>query len=328
MADFNSSLPVRTETNGDVAVKVVDGTTPSQTLAVDASGRATANQGQANGGGAQAWPVKPTDGTNSQSYTGAGEAKVDITQPLPAGTNTIGSVKLTDGTNTASLTGAGEVKVDVTQPLPAGTNTIGNVNSNTRDGAGTAITSTLVNSKQRLDVDSAADGVSGSAVPFATTQVGGSDGTNLHALSTDTNGKLKVDIFDSTGTAFSPSNPLSVSVVSGLGGATEVLDFKQATAVAAAANDTHTYTITSGKTLSLQHIQATGSGKIKVEISLGTIGSEVLKIVLFNSTANPNVDYVFQAPQNMPDTQDVVVKITNLDKQPQDVYSTIEGYES
>src|SRR5258708_31625149 len=38
MSDFNSSLPIRTETNGDAAVKIVDGTVVSQALAVDASG--------------------------------------------------------------------------------------------------------------------------------------------------------------------------------------------------------------------------------------------------------------------------------------------------
>jgi len=39
MADFNSSLPVRTEAAGDVIVKLGDATTPSQQLAVDSSGR-------------------------------------------------------------------------------------------------------------------------------------------------------------------------------------------------------------------------------------------------------------------------------------------------
>ena len=38
MADYNSSLPVRTETNGDVAVKVVDGTITSQTMTVNSDG--------------------------------------------------------------------------------------------------------------------------------------------------------------------------------------------------------------------------------------------------------------------------------------------------
>lgn len=38
MADYNSSLPIRTEQNGDVAVKVVDNTVPSQGLTVNADG--------------------------------------------------------------------------------------------------------------------------------------------------------------------------------------------------------------------------------------------------------------------------------------------------
>lgn len=38
MADFNSSLPVRTQTNGDVVIQIVDGTTITQKAAVDASG--------------------------------------------------------------------------------------------------------------------------------------------------------------------------------------------------------------------------------------------------------------------------------------------------
>lgn len=38
MADFDSSLPVRTQTNGDVAVKVVDGTIVSQQMTVNADG--------------------------------------------------------------------------------------------------------------------------------------------------------------------------------------------------------------------------------------------------------------------------------------------------
>jgi hypothetical protein len=40
MSDYNSSLPVRTETNGDVASKIVDATTPSQGLAVESNGNA------------------------------------------------------------------------------------------------------------------------------------------------------------------------------------------------------------------------------------------------------------------------------------------------
>jgi hypothetical protein len=61
------------------------GATDAQTL------RVTANQGTP-GTAANGWFVRPTDGTNSQAYTAAGEAKVTITEPLPAGTNSIGTV--------------------------------------------------------------------------------------------------------------------------------------------------------------------------------------------------------------------------------------------
>jgi hypothetical protein len=38
MSDFNSSLPIRTENNGDVVAKIADATTPSQQMAVTATG--------------------------------------------------------------------------------------------------------------------------------------------------------------------------------------------------------------------------------------------------------------------------------------------------
>lgn len=41
MSDQNTSLPVRTESAGDVIVKLGDGTTPSQQIAIDANGRAS-----------------------------------------------------------------------------------------------------------------------------------------------------------------------------------------------------------------------------------------------------------------------------------------------
>src|SRR5665213_117005 len=51
MSDFNSSLPVRTENNGDVAAKIVDGTITSQALAVDAAGKITVKLDDAAGNG-------------------------------------------------------------------------------------------------------------------------------------------------------------------------------------------------------------------------------------------------------------------------------------
>jgi hypothetical protein len=57
------------------------------------SGTVTANQGTAVAA-ASGWPVKPTDGTNSQSYTASGEAKVSLTTSIPGGSNTIGTVNV------------------------------------------------------------------------------------------------------------------------------------------------------------------------------------------------------------------------------------------
>jgi hypothetical protein len=115
MSDFASSLPVRTENAGDVIAKIGDATIPSQQLAISA----------------------------------AGEAKVEVTQPLPAGTNNIGdvdvlslpadvdirdldaaqdSVQIKDaGGDALEISAAGAASVSVVDPLPAGTNNIGDV---------------------------------------------------------------------------------------------------------------------------------------------------------------------------------------------------------
>lgn len=55
--------------------------------------------------------------------------------------------------------------------------------------------------KSTLPVTDSADGATGSVVPSNTIQVGGSDGTNLRTLSTDTTGKLinKSQVQDNTG---------------------------------------------------------------------------------------------------------------------------------
>lgn len=84
------------------------------------------NQGTPNAIG-NAWPVKPTDGTNSQAFLATGEGKVSVTQPLPVGTNSIGNIA-----TVAAVTA-------ITNPLPAGTNAIGTVKAQLQDNAGTAV---------------------------------------------------------------------------------------------------------------------------------------------------------------------------------------------
>jgi hypothetical protein len=366
MSDFASSLPVRTETNGDVVVKLVDGTTNTQAAAVDASGNVqtlvnNTTLAPVNSQDAADGPVAPGTAASKAMLIAA---QYNATLPTLADTqqaavqvdasgrllvaqavaavlnatvvqgapNTIGNawpVLPTDGTNSQSFTAAGEAKVDITQPIPAGTNLIGSVNSRTEDGAGTAITSSLINSKQRLDVDLASEGTNGAAVPFGTLQVGGTDGTDLRAISVDTSGKVNVDLHDATGAAFSSANPLPVSISSSTPG-TPVQDYKDATAIAAAASDNHDYTVTAGKTLNLARIWASASGKLKVQVEVETgvaTGTFVTKFVGFNSTAAPNIDITVVSVIAVAAGVRVRVVATNEDKQSMDLYSTIEGTE-
>lgn len=299
MSDYNSSLPVRTETSGDVAVKVVDGTVVAQALNVDASGRVTtknadgtgnaltsqvsgaqraldvginvagtqvdpravraltaadvvtANQGTANSI-ANGWTVKPTDGTNSQGYTAAGEAKVSVTQPLPTGTNTIGAV-------------------------------------NIKDGAGNALTSTAAGGTRPLDVA----------------------------------------LRDSTGTVYSATNPLPVSVsIDSIG--TEISNYNTAATIATSATSNHDYTVTAAKTLLLNQIEASSSGKMKIEVQVETgaaTGVFTSKFVQFNSTANPNMTIKLTSPISVVAGAKVRIIRTNRDSASQDLYSTIIGNE-
>jgi len=126
---------------------LIGGENPSGNLmpiAVDASGKillasesieiGTVDQGTPNTA-TNGWPVKPTDGTNSQAFTASGEAKVDVTTtvlPPLAATSTKQSdgsqkTQIVDGSGNVIASTSNALNVDVTQPLPAGTNVIGHV---------------------------------------------------------------------------------------------------------------------------------------------------------------------------------------------------------
>lgn len=77
----------------------------------------------------------------------------------------------------------------------------GTANTNLRDGSGNAITSTTLGASRRLDVMLSSGGATGSAAPTDANLVGGTDGTNLRGIRTDTSGRVSTQIFDSSGTA-------------------------------------------------------------------------------------------------------------------------------
>jgi hypothetical protein len=412
MSDFNSSLPVRTETNGDVAAKIVDGTITSQALAVDASGKittklddaagngitsqtngaqraldvgidvagvqidprqiraltaadvVTANQGtspwvtkdQADGpvapgtvatysslagGQYNATPPTLTDTqqaalqvdangrllvdaktNNDTNYgvvgantlrtaaqignatgaadfnagaTGAQTLRVAANQGAP-NTNANGwFVRVTDGTNNQSVTASGAAHVTADNfPTTVDTN-YGVVGANTIRTA-----SQIGNATGAADFNNGATGAQTLRVA-ANLAIGGADVTTL--------------------------NP--VPVVFEAGGTT-VCDYKNATAVAAGANDNHDYTVTAGKTLHLTQVESSASGKAKMILSIETgvaTGVFNIKFVQYNSTADADMSLELMTPILVAAGVRVRCNMTNKDLAAEDLHSTICGYE-
>jgi len=158
---------------------------------------------------------------------------------------------------------------------------------------------------------------------------GDSDQNNrLTSITSGTVHALDVAIRDESGNPFSASNPIPVTSVDSEG--TEVNNYDTTAAVAAGASDNHDYTVTALMTLKLSQIEATASGKLKLEVQVETgVATAVFNTlwVLFNSTANPNIQLPINEPVSVPAGVKVRLIRTNKDNQPQDVYSTISGHE-
>lgn len=126
----------------------------------------------------------------------------------------------------------------------------------------------------------------------------------------------------------SDQSPISVSIVSATG--TNVNNYSTTAAVAVNATATNTYSVTSGKTLSLGKVWASGTGKMKIKVQTGPSGSLVTQFVGFTSVANPNLSIdLGQYPIPVPSTSsgEVVLTITNEDTAAFDIHSTITGTE-
>lgn len=338
MSDFNSSLPIRTENNGDAVVAICDGTISSQKLAVDAAGKVEVKlddkdgngiSSQANGSqraldvginvaGVQVDPRDTRALTNSDVVTAEQGGTWDI-GTVGTITNVVhvddnGGSLTVDGTVAATQSGTWNINdISGTISLPTGAATEATLSS---------IDGKLVDGNDIGDVT-----VNNGAGAAAVNIQDGGNSITVDASALDIRPLTSADVVsayisDDTGTPYSVSNPLPVNVVASLPG-TDVLDYQTTSAVAAGASVDHDYTVTAGKTLSLQQISASASGKIKVEMKI----NGATKVVKFSSTAEANIDHSFNRPQEIAAGVVVRVTITNLDKQAQDVYSTVEGYE-
>lgn len=355
MADIASELPIRTQLPGqanydDVVVKVADGTTSSQLLAVDSSGRVTvklddgagnAITSQVNGAqraldvginvaGVQIDPrqiraLTAADIVTVQQGTSPWIVK-DLADGSVAG-GTAGTFSLLAGGifNTAlpTLTNGqqaslqfdanGRLYVIVGAPLPAGGNNIGQVG--------------VTNLPTTVDTNY---GTVGASTIRTASQIGNATGaanfgngaTGAQTLRVAAN--LAVAGADVSGT-----NPVPVAIVSALVG-TSVNDYNTAAAVAANATSNHTYTITALKTFQGKKIWASASGIMKIEVQISPDGSTYTsKWVGFNSTATPNITIDLDELVFLESGTGSTVRIirTNLDKKAMDLYSTISGTE-
>jgi hypothetical protein len=257
MADFDSSLPVRTENDGDVVAKIADATIPSQQLTVNPDGS-----------------INVTD--NGASLT-VDATDFDI-RDLDQAQDSVEVFQAThDNLNTNANIQVGDTDVDNTNPVPV-----------SDSGGSLTVDATDLDTQDSVKIG---------------------DGTDFLEVNTD--GSINVVIADGTpGTAIN--------------------NYNTAAAIASGASSNHDYTVTALKTLSLNQIEASASGKMKIEVQVETaVASGIFNTrwVQFNSTAETNMSIHIENPVAVAAGVRVRVIRTNKDNQSQDVYSTISGYE-
>lgn len=313
MADFNSSLPVRTETDGDIVAKITDGVS---NLLVAVDGSATPANGLlvlgTDGTDAQALSTDVSGNLNVNIVSGAsGHSDTDDGSIAGAQVANLG-VSLNYGWNGTTwgrlnVDGSGNLDIKVNAALPTGTNSIGTVGldagSNNIGDLGTII-----------DLEN----TDGSAVGTKGILAMGTDGTNAQTIATNASGALKV--VQDSGEIFEVHLTNQTS-------SDEVHHYEQETAVAAAGTSTATYTVTAARTLLLMSIFAGASGKGRCEVAVGPTGSEVTKAVFFWSASNLGNQIYFSKPIEVAATDNVKLTLKNMDNQTQDMYSFINGEE-
>ncbi len=314
MADYNSSLPVRTQNNGDIKANISDGTTESILNTIKAAS------------------------TAAVATDTALVVALSPNSPLPAGTAVIGSV--TQGTTpwVDNLTQVGGSAIALGQATEAASFPVV-IASNQSAIPVTQSTSPWITS------DLADGSVSGGAAGTKSLLAGGIYNSTAPTLTTgqqaslqlDSSGNLKVDLatpipagtnaigsvlanLQVANAAVTTSNPVPVIITTSTPG-TPVQSYNTSASLAAGSSVTFTYTVAAAHTFTLERVWSSASGKIKSVVQNN--GSTIF--VGFNSTANPNIDITLMTPPVVATGNTVTVTITNLDLLPFDVYATIEG---
>jgi hypothetical protein len=311
MADFESSLPVRTLDDIELQVKTKTGTDLSVT-AVDLDIRDLLYTQDS----VQIWANTVKDGSGTwyvPLVDANGRLQVDVItgggggyqyQDGDAEASVYGNALLGgDGSNLqlVLVNAAGRLQVDVVAALPAGANSIGTVGLD----AGSNIVGKVY----------ITDGVEDAGV----------DASNNLQVNINAVGVTAIPISKDSN-ANSETNPIYVKTVDAqIGG--EIHDYDVATAIAKGATSNHDYVVTSGTTLLLKRVDFSGSGALKAEVQVGPSGSPVTKAVGFTSSAKLMDNIEFNPPIEITAGDIVRIIRTNRDNQAQDLYSTIQGTE-
>lgn len=370
MADFDSSLPIRTQNNGDVVAFLADGTVPTQLLSIDSSGRISSKlfdgsgvaiTSQTNGAqraldvginvaGVQIDPRQIRALTSADVVSVVQSTSPWITKDQSDGPVTPGTVAsfsqlmggqyntvlptLTNGQQAAlQVDSSGRLVISVGSSV-----TVTNFPAVVDTNYGTVGASTIRTASQLGNATGAADfnaGATGAQTLRVIANQGAANATPWNeniaqiagAVPSATNA-LPTQI--STGGAFvSSSNPLPV-IIDPAGAGTAVCDYKDAASIAAASSDNHDYTVTSGKILHLRQIESSASGKAKMVLQIETgvaTGVFTTKAAQFNSTATADMSLVLSVDLLVAAGVRVRVIMSNRDLLPQDLYSSIIGFE-
>jgi hypothetical protein len=315
MADFNSSLPVRTENPGDIIAKLADATTPSQQATIDSSGNLHVFPSNAG-------PVTPgTVAANSGLIGG------QFNTVLPTLTNGQQSALQSDSSGRLFVTASNFPTTLDTNYGTVGSNTlrtaseIGNATGAADFNFGTIGAQSLRSAAQIGNATGAADFNSG-ATSAQTLRVHANQGfpnstANAWPISVTSGGSLN-----------SVTNPLYVSVTDIAG--TPINNYHTSASVASGASVNQDYTVTAAKTFYSEQVFATASGKLKVVVQYETAaGSGIFNTfwVGFNSTAEPNILIPIPNSKTQVTGAKIRIALTNEDKAAMDVYSTLSGTE-
>lgn len=333
MADFDSSLPIRTQNDGDIVAKIADATIPSQQLTVEADGSLNVNASFAPGS-----EVQITDGTDTLEINADGSLNAVVTA------TDLDIRDLSSASDSVEVLQATHDDLNANANIQVGNVDVGNANPVPVSDAGGSLT-VDANDLDIRDLTSASDSV---AVLQAThdnlngnmtIQIADTDVSNANPVPvSDAGGSLTVDannldirdlthVSDSVrvgdGTDFLAVNSdgsINVIIQSEQDGS-EVVSYATSVAVASGASVNHDYTVPGAVTFYGAEAWMSASGKIKAQLLVN--GSVVY--VGFNSTANPNIRIPLEHLVKAAATQVVRITITNLDNQAQDVYSTLLG---